>query len=593
MEFSLDSVLLCGLLAVMLIVLLVINRQRKILQKRIESKVRMFKKAFDISEDAILVLSDDYKILYANKALKRLLRLPDNVSNIVLDPMPKIKIKKDWIRLNDFLDQVVQYDQNRMQSFPKCSLLLEDIGSKSIPVNLYVDRSQVEKPYTEWANIISIHDLTKEFEHGRAGYRHKLTNLPNQLQAKEDLNKLFSKIHLHDKKMALVLIDLDNFSQIRSIVGYEKSEQILIHFAQYLEIMGKESSFYVYHTYSNNFLLCIPIVETVDEVVYLSRQIQKELSTFYKINDIRFHLTASVGISIYPDSGSTLTLMDHAYKALSEAQKTGYGHIHIYTRSEQEQKYDELILFNAIHQAIDNSEFEVYYQPIIRTSDREVIAAEALIRWKHHEYGYIPPDIFIPMLEKSGFIVDLGRFVLSEVLKQQKRWEVFKFKPIEVSINMSLLEIESEGFVENISQQLEEHQVSPELIKFEVTEGAAMENEIQAERQLQELKRLGVSIALDDFGTGYTSFAYLKKFPADILKIDKSLVDYILENKEDQRIIKAMIELGHNLGMKIVVEGIENKEMADLISSYGCDYLQGYYFGRPLPAYEFQEMIRR
>jgi len=209
------------------------------------------------------------------------------------------------------------------------------------------------------------------------------------------------------------------------------------------------------------------------------------------------------------------------------------------------------------------------------------------------KHGYIPPDVFIPMLEKSGFIIHLGRYVLAEVLKQQKRWELFKFKPIEVSINMSLLEIESEGFVENVAQQLEEHQVAPELIKFEITEGAAMQNETVADRQLHALKKLGLTIALDDFGTGYTSFAYLKKFPANILKIDKSLIDHIMESEEDQRIIHAMVDLGHHLGMKIVVEGIESSAMAELLESYGCDYMQGYYFSKPLPAYEFQEMIRR
>jgi polar amino acid transport system substrate-binding protein len=388
-----------------------------------------------------------------------------------------------------------------------------------------------------------------------------------------------------------MLIDIDNFAQIRSIIGYEQSENILVHFAQYLEQFAKENSVYVYHTFSNHFLICLPVIETADEVVYMGRQIQKELGTFYRINEVQFHLTASLGISIYPDSGSTLNLMDRAYKALTEAQKSGYGHIHIYRKNELEKKYDEIELFNAIHEAIGKDEFEIYYQPIVRTKDKEVVAAEALIRWKHSEYGFIPPDIFIPMLEKSGFIIELGRYVLSEVLKQHKRWELFKFKPIEVSINMSLLEIESDGFVENVIQQLTEHQVAPELIKFEITEGAAMENEAQAGLQLHALKNLGVSIALDDFGTGYTSFSYLKKFPADVLKIDKSMVDYIIENEEDQRIVKAMIELGHSLGMKIVVEGIENKEMANLISSYGCDYLQGYHFGRPLPAYEFQEMI--
>jgi len=593
MEFSLGSILLCGLLTIMLIVLFVMHRQRKILQRRIESKVRMFKKAFDISEDAILVLSDDGRVLYGNTALQKLFALPEDFLEKPLDPMPEVKIKKEWVPLDRFIRQQHRGHLDKMQSFPQSSLSIGEQMQQSIPVNLYIDRSSLSGSHTQWCNIVAIHDLRKEYERSRVAYRHKLTNLPNQLQAKADLNKIFSKIHLHNKKLALMLIDIDNFPQIRSIIGYEQSENILVHFAQYLEHFAKENSIYVYHTFSNHFLLCLPVIETVDEVVYIGRQIQKELSTFYKINDVQFHLTASLGISVYPDSGSTLNLMDRAYKALTEAQKSGYGHIHIYSQNELEKKYDELELFNAIHEAIGKDEFEIYYQPIVRTKDREVVAAEALIRWKHSEYGFIPPDIFIPMLEKSGFIIELGRYVLSEVLKQHKRWELFKFKPIEISINMSLLEIESDGFVENVMQQLAEHQVAPELIKFEITEGAAMENEALADRQLHELKKLGVPIALDDFGTGYTSFSYLKKFPADVLKIDKTMVDYVTENEEDQRIVRAMIELGHNLGMKIVVEGIESKEMADLISSYGCDYLQGYYFGRPLPAYEFQELIRR
>ena len=593
MEFSLETVLLCGGLIGMVIILLIIQKRHNDLKKRIEAEVQMFKKAFDISEVSILVLSDNNKIHYANQAAQKLLSLPKEYIDKALDPMPKIKIKKEWIPLDRFIQEVRQNDNEKMHSFPQSSLSVGWNIQQSIPVNFYVDRSSMGKPYMQWCNIIAIHDLSKEYERDKVIYRHKLTKLPNQLQALEDLNKLFSKIHLHNKKLALLLFEIDNLSQVRSMIGYEQCENILIHFSQYLENLAKESSFYVYHTYSNSFLLCIPVIDTVDEVVHLSKQIQRELSSFYRINDVRLHLTASVGISIYPDSGSTLNLMDRAYKALAHAQKSGYGHIHLYKKSVLEKKYDELELFNAIYEAIEKSEFEIYYQPIVRSKDKEVVAAEALIRWKHEKYGYIPPDIFIPILEKSGFIIDLGRYALSEVLKQQKRWEVFRFKSIEVSINMSLLELETEGFVENVSQMLVEHQVAPELIKFEITEGAAMENEIQTDRQLHELKKLGVSIALDDFGTGYTSFSYLKKFPADVLKIDKTMTDHIMENKEDQRIIKAMIDLGHSLGMKIVVEGVENQEMADLITSYKCDYMQGYYFGKPLPAYEFQELIRR
>jgi len=568
------------------------NRKEKKhkVQQRVD--IELLKKAFELSNDAVLVVSDEAEVLYANKKMRDFFSLPEKYTGKKLEYMPKIKVQKEWKKLDALIEEAGSKKSDQMFTVRHAELESKRRDCGDIPIDLYIDRVASEDG-EDGVAMVFMQDLTQQKECREMLYRHKLTKLPNQLQAQEDLNRFFAQIHLHNKKLALLFIDIDNFSEIRSLVGSERSEQILIHFAEYLKHLTKESKSHVYHTFSNIFMICMPKVESLDEVHYLARQIQRELRSFYKINNIHFHLTASIGISIYPDSGSTLTLMDNGFKALSEAQKSGLGHINVYKKTELESKYDELTLFNEVHHAIDNGEFEVYYQPIVRAKDVEVVGAEALIRWKHRTHGYIPPDIFVPMLEKSGFVIDLGRYVLSEVLKQQKRWELFKFKPIEVSINMSLLELETEGFVENVAQQLAEHQVAPELIKFEITEGAAMQNESKADTQLHALKKLGVSIALDDFGTGYTSFAYLKKFPANILKIDKSMVDHILEKKEDQRIIRAMIELGHNLGMKIVVEGIESLEMADRLVAYGCDYMQGYYFSRPLPAYEFQEMIRR
>ncbi len=568
-------------------------REKKKFQKLVNLKIEVFKKAFDISEDAILILSDQNKVLYANSSMIELLGLKKEFIDKTLDYMPKVKVKKDWIELDIFIKKEHKVFADKMQSFPQSSLSVTNDNSKSIPINLYIDSSSMANKYASWCNIISIHNLTKENERANVSYRHKLTDLPNLSQALMDMNALYSKIHLNDRKIALVLINIDNFSQLRSIIGYEQSNVILIKFAQYLKKLSKESSFVVYHTFHNDFLLSIPNVESSDEIIMLCKQIQEQLKLFYKMEDVRLHLTTSIGISIYPESGSTLNLFDNAYKALAEAEKKGHGSIHIHKADVIKHGYNELILYNEMYEAIEKNEFEVYYQPIIEVRNKEIAAAEALIRWKHPKYGLIPPDIFIPMMEKTGFIVELGQFVLFEVLKQQKRWELFKFKQVEVSINMSLLEIETEGFVENVAKQLVEHQIRPELIKFEITEGAAMSNEEQVDRQLLELKNLGVGISLDDFGTGYTSFSYLKKFPADTLKIDKTLVDYILVNQEDQRIVKAMIELGHSLGMKLVVEGIENEKMVDILTSYGCDYMQGYHFSKPVPVFEFQKLLRK
>ncbi len=316
------------------------------------------------------------------------------------------------------------------------------------------------------------------------------------------------------------------------------------------------------------------------------------MATFYKIEDVSLHLTISAGIALYPDSGPTRKLLDNTYKALVQAQEEGDGRVYIYTPEKVSNGFDELTLHNDMQSALEKGEFEVYYQPIVRADTHEIVSAEALIRWIHPVHGFIPPDVFISLMEKTGFIIKLGQFVLEEVLKQQKRWELFKFKQITISINVSMVEISTGKFVEHVDKRLAYNQINPERIKFEITEGMAMINESQTEKYFTKLKKLGVGILLDDFGTGYTSFTYLKKFPADIMKIDKSLVDNILVNEEDQRIVKAMIELGHNLGMKIVIEGIETKEMVKLLLTYGCDFMQGYYFAKPLPVFEFQKLLR-
>jgi len=581
---------LFGLVFSLFIFIYISKKKKEVLV--IQEKMKVYQKAFDISEDAILMLSDNKEVVYANRSMIKLLDLKEDHLSIPLTKMPKIKVKKEWLKLEELIEDNYKGSEEKMQSFLQSELLLEDEDMGALPVNLYVDTFPMDNKHKKRCTIVSIHNISNEIEKVALGYQHKLTKLSNQAQALHDLNKLYSKVHLNNKKLALVLLDIDNFSKLRSIVGYEQANFILIKIADYLETLAKEHDFSVYHTYHNNFLLTVPNLDSSDDLLILIKIIQKKLASFYKMEDARLHLTASVGISIYPDSGSTLTLFDNAYKALAQAEKNGYGRVHIYVPSNKENDYNELILHNEMHEALKKDEFEVYYQPIVDAKSEEVVSAEALIRWNHPKYGLISPAVFIPLMEKTGFVIELGKYILEEVLKQQKRWELFKFKQIGISINLTLLEIESEGFVENVAKQLQLHQVSPELIKYEITEGSAMISEELTRKQFMALKKLGIPIALDDFGTGYTSFSYLKKFPADILKIDKTLIDYILTNKEDQRIVKAMIELAHNLGVKIVVEGIENKRMCELISSFGADYMQGYYFSRPLPVFEFQKLLR-
>ena len=569
-----------------------ITREKKALLEVVDNKVKVFQKAFDISEDAILILSEENEIVYANRAMKNLLSLPKDFMFKPLPTVPQIKIKSDWVPLDDLIDIEQTRADNKMLSYLQTSLSVNNQHDEGIPVNLYVDSGLLGSKYELWCNIISIHDLRQKNREKTLVEKHQLTSLPNQAQLLHDLNALYSKVHLNKQKIALIVIDIDALSTLRSILGFEQVNVILIKFAKFLENIPTKLDISVYHTYYNNFLISVSKVKDEKEILEFIKMIQKQLSTFYKMQDVKLYLTASVGVSIYPDSGGTRDLLDKSYKALAKAQKEGTGRVRVYSKEVKAHDYDELILHNEIHEALEKNQFEVYFQPIVDGFSKEVVSAEALIRWNHPQYGIIAPNIFIPIMEKTGFIIEIGKFVLEEVLKQQKRWELFKFKTIDVAINITLLEINTKNFVENVAKQLQQHQIDPSLIKFEITEGSAMISEESTRKHFWDLKKLGVGISLDDFGTGYTSFAYLKKFPSDVVKIDKTLIDYILTNKEDQRIVRAMIELGHNLGMRVVAEGIENDRMYELLKSYGCDFMQGYYFGKPLPVFEFQKLLR-
>jgi len=562
-------------------------QEKKKLRHTIDGNVKVFQRAFQLSKDALLILSDKYIVIYANPVAIELLELKGDFLDNILTSTLKIKSKRSWENLDVYIEEKRAPTKSGIRSFPSSSL--KNVTNKETVINLFIDTvKMLDGEYS----VISIHDLTESIKHKNMEFKHRLTCLPNQLQAMEDFPALYSKVHLENNKIALVLLDFDNFTRLRSIVGYEQSNQIIIKFANYLQTITSELNISIYHTFDNNFLLTISNLSTLIEIENLIKEIQMKLSSFYKMEDKNLHLTVSAGISVYPDSGSTRKLLDYAYKALNKAQLGGDGKIELFLPEKNKSKFDELTLHNDMEGGLERGEFEVYYQPIVRADTYEIISAEALIRWIHPTLGFIPPDVFIGLMEKTGYIVNLGQYILEEVLKQQRRWELFKFKSIAVSINVSMIEMATGEFVKHVEKRLQYHKINPALIKFEITEGTAMITEDETEKYFFALKKLGVGILLDDFGTGYTSFTYLKKFPADTIKIDKSLVDNMLDTEEDKRIVKAMIDLGHNLGMNIVVEGVENKEMVKLLNEYGCDFIQGYYFSKPLPVFEFQKLLR-
>jgi polar amino acid transport system substrate-binding protein len=559
-------------------------------ERYIKEKIGFYDELLDISEDSIVMLDEHNEVVYINEAMKKLLGfenrdIPKNF------PMPKIIKHNESMTLDELLASVKVNPHIFLTFFDN---LMIEISNRKLPITLYVSQyKDIDIQGKRKARVVVIRDKSSQKAREKFEQRHKLTNLPNHIKLQKDLQSIFVKLHLNDHKIALVVMELDNFSSLRAIIGYEPTNNILVTFANYLNSISQEFSFSVYHTMHNSFVLLLNDINNETDIYSVINLIQDKLKSLYRMENSILHLTASVGIALYPDNSSTGELLNNAYKALSQAESKGEGWVQMYKPVIKEHGYDELKLYNDMHAGLKRNEFEIFYQPIVDSKTRKIISAEALIRWKHPEHGMVRPDIFIPIMEKTGFIIKLGRFILEEVIKQQKRWELFKFQQIPISINLSLAELERDNFVRGVEVQLQNHNVSPELIKYEITEGLAMENEERTYQQLKDLRKMGVNILLDDFGTGYTSFSYLKKIPANIVKIDRSLVINILTSKTDQGITQAIIDLTHSIGMKVVVEGVEDEHMFNMLRDMGADYIQGYYISRPVPVFEFQKFLRK
>jgi len=583
-----------GLALIAMFIVLVVcylssKKQKSIYKDFIQDKLFLYNELFDIVDNGIILLDEHNEIVHINSTMKSILEL-DTQHISKKFSMPEVVQKNGNVTLDKLLDTIKINPHKFIYSYGAIILL---IRRRQKPINLYISQyynfDVKSNRKVRFLLFKETHSNTKQdsFE-----YIHKLTKLPNHIKLQKDLQTTFAKLHLNDRRLAIVSMELDNFASLRAILGHKQTNNILITFANYLEHMSKEFSFSIYHTIHNSFILFMDNITNDTDIYSVINLIQDKLKTMYKMENSILHLTLSVGISLYPDNSSTSELLDNSYKALSQAKDKGHSWIVMYQHEEKSHQYDELKLYNDMHLALKKNEFEVYYQPIVDSKTKHIASAEALIRWKHPVYGIVRPDVFIPIMEKTGFIIKLGRYLVEEVLKQQKRWESFGFKQIPVSINLSLAELEKENFVQVIKAQLEIHKVSSDLIKYEITEGLAMENEDRTHKQLTELRKLGVNIMLDDFGTGYTSFSYIKKIPANTIKIDRSLVANILVSEKDQGITKSIIDLAHSIGMKVVVEGVENEYVFDMLRDIGADYIQGYYISKPVPVFEFQKFLR-
>lgn len=409
-----------------------------------------------------------------------------------------------------------------------------------------------------------------------------LTDLPNRVLFSGLLHKVIEEAKLTKKMIAILILDLDRFKNINDSMGHAVGDKLLRLVAQRLK-QGRINEKAIARLGGDEFIILTHGITDISQVSSIAQKILNIFNEPFLIDNREFHIKASIGISIFPKDASTFEdLLKNADLAMYHAKKTGGATFHYYTNEMEKWSHDIIELESNLRKAIINNEFSVYYQPIINLADKTIVSLEALIRWNHPEFGFIAPTVFIPVAEETGLILQIGEFVLREACLTNKSWQNEGFVPINIAVNLSPIQFRDRNLVNTIKKILKETQLDPKYLEFEITEGTVMQTDTSTLEKLKDIHDMGINIAIDDFGTGFSSISYLKQFPIKIIKIDQSFVKGIPDDPEDMAITKSIITLAHNLGFKVIAEGIETQAQLNYLIEQGCDMGQGFIFSKPL-----------
>jgi diguanylate cyclase (GGDEF)-like protein len=393
-----------------------------------------------------------------------------------------------------------------------------------------------------------------------------------------------------NRMVAVLFIDLDRFKNINDSLGHHIGDCLLRSVAQRL-LEAVRAGDTVSRFAGDEFVVILNNVCDVDEIRHIvDKRLFALICKPHDLDGAEISISCSIGIAVYPQDGTEVeTLMLNADTAMYQAKASGRNKAEFYIIDMDRRVREKMEIEADLRLAIERNEFQLYFQPRVDCRSGKLVGAEALIRWIHPEQGLISPIRFIPIAEESGLIIPIGTWVINEACRQQASWRTKGFKDIVVSVNLSAVQLHEPSLLEVVAESLATHQLNPALIELELTESLLMEHVTTTIELLHDIRKLGVSLSIDDFGTGYSSLNYLHRFPIDKLKIDQSFVSDMLDDPNDLAITKAIIGLGHTLGLRVVAEGVETVAEMQVLSAADCDELQGYLFGKPMPAEIFDE----
>lgn len=405
----------------------------------------------------------------------------------------------------------------------------------------------------------------------------RLTGLPNTANL---LRKLTKNLPSLQRQWCVLLVDINNFKLVNSSYGFSVGDQLLNNIAKRLQKCCSQGL--VARHSADVFILAVPVINSseAEQLAEIS-SLRKCLSKPFSILGRLMEFNISIGVTIWDDASlTTSSVLQEAELALHAAKSKGAGQTRFFTEDLRSEK-NPLAYLQGLREALSKNELSLFYQPLITAATGKTHALEVLLRWIHPTLGTIPPDDFIPLAERHGLMEPLGHWILQQALKQFAKWQQEGIAPPHIAVNVSPVEFQSEHFVGNVLKALADYQVDPSCLELELTEGVFVEQDPTTLEKLNELSKSGISLAIDDFGTGYSSLAYLKHLPVNQLKIDRAFVKGLPENEADRAIIESTLALCRGLKMSVVAEGVESIEQANYLRQEGCDYLQGYFYGRP------------
>lgn len=406
-----------------------------------------------------------------------------------------------------------------------------------------------------------------------------LTGLPNRRKLDHDLHKILSEAKEKDKKVGILFLDLDRFKNINDSLGHKMGDKVLQVMADRLKDRLRKDDI-ISRQGGDEFVILLKNLNTIEDIQETAGRINDIIAEPIKLLGNEYVLSASIGMSIFPDHGYEAEgLIQKADHAMYLAKESGVG-IQPYELGMSKCLSRKLLLEQYLHKAIEKNELYLEYQPIVDVYGKQVIGLEALLRWNHPVLGHIPPGEFIQIAEESDLIIRLSNWVLETACRQRKSWNDMNLPAFYVSINVPARQINMESFLQNVKDTLDRYQLPPHLLKIEITERTAMTNVQNTLMTIKELQDIGVDIILDDFGVGYSSISYLVQYPFNTIKIDKSFIAG-LDNKNQRSVCRTLVAMGRNLGMNVVAEGVEEIEQYQFLCGIGCHNMQGYYFSRP------------